>query len=50
MLKRPDDSEATLRDQQEFEAYMSAAAAKEGIEAFDAVEALVELGYDIDLR
>jgi hypothetical protein len=28
---------------------MSAAAAKEGIEAFDAVDALMELGYQIDL-
>ena len=48
-VKAPDGSEATLRDQQEFEAYMNAAAAKEGIEAFDAVDALMELGYDIDL-
>jgi len=48
-VKAPDGSEATLRDQQEFEAYMNAAAAKEGIEAFDAVEALMELGYEIDL-
>ena len=48
-VKAPDGSEATLRDQQEFEAYMNAAAAKEGIEAFDAVDALMELGYEIDL-
>jgi hypothetical protein len=45
----PDGSGATLRDQQEFEEYMSAAAAKEGIEAFDAVDALKEMGYEIDL-
>ena len=45
----PDGTEATLRDQQEFEEYMSAAAAKEGIETFDAVEALMGLGYQIDL-
>ncbi|MAH44309.1 hypothetical protein CMI37_00665 [Candidatus Pacearchaeota archaeon] len=48
-VKAPDGTEATLRDQKEFEAYMNAAAAKEGIEAFDAVDALMELGYDIDL-
>ena len=48
-VKAPDGSEATLSDQQEFEAYMNAAAAKEGIEAFDAVDALMELGYEIDL-
>jgi hypothetical protein len=48
-VKAPDGSEATLRDQQEFEEYMNAAAAKEGIEAYDAVDALMELGYEIDL-
>ena len=48
-VKAPNGSEATLSDQQEFEAYMNAAAAKEGIEAFDAVDALMELGYEIDL-
>ena len=48
-VKAPDGSEATLRDQKEFEEYMNAAAAKEGIEAFDAVDALVNLGYEIDL-
>ena len=48
-VKAPDGSEATLRDQQEFEEYMSAAAAKEGVEAFDAVDVLMELGYEIDL-
>ena len=48
-VKAPDGSEATLSGQQEFEEYMNAAAAKEGIEAFDAVDALVEMGYKIDL-
>ena len=48
-VKAPDGSEATLRDQQEFEEYMNAAAAKEDIEAFDAVDQLMELGYQIDL-
>ena len=48
-VKAPDGSEATLRDQKEFEEYMNAAAAKEGVEAFDAVDALMELGYQIDL-
>ena len=48
-VKAPDGSEATLRNQQEFEAYMRAAAAKEGIDAFDPVDELLELGYDIDL-
>jgi hypothetical protein len=45
----PDGSEATLRDQQEFEEYMKAAAAKEGIETFDPVSDLSERGYEIDL-
>jgi hypothetical protein len=45
----PDGSEATLRDQEEFEAYMREAAAKEGIDVFDPVDALMELGYEIDL-
>ena len=48
-VKAPDGTEVTLRDQQEFEEYMNAAAAKEGIEVFDAVDALMELGYEIDL-
>jgi hypothetical protein len=48
-VKAPDGAMATLRGQQEFEEYMSAAAAKEGIEAFDAVDALKEMGYEIDL-
>jgi hypothetical protein len=45
----PDGSTATLRDQKEFEEYMNAAAAKEGIKAFDAVDKLIDLGYQIDL-
>ena len=48
-VKAPDGTEVTLRNQQEFEAYMSQAAAKEGINAFDPVSALQESGYDIDL-
>lgn len=45
----PDGSTAILRDQKEFEEYMNAAAAKEGIEAFDAVDRLMDMGYQIDL-
>ena len=45
----PDGSTATLRDQKEFEDYMNAAAEKEGIEAFDAVDKLMDIGYKIDL-
>ena len=48
-VKAPDGTEATLRDQQEFEEYMNVAVAKEGIEAFDAVDALIELGYQFDM-
>jgi hypothetical protein len=48
-VKAPDGTEATLRDQQEFEEYMKAAAAKEGIETFDPVRDLQDIGYDIDL-
>ena len=48
-VKAPDGSEATLRDQKEFEEYMNAAAAKEGIDAFDAVDELMKIGYKIDL-
>ena len=48
-VKAPDGSTATLRDQKEFEEYMNAAAAKEGIEAFDAVDGLIDAGYQIDL-
>ena len=48
-VKAPDGSTATLSDQKEFEEYMQAAAAKEGIDAFDAVDELIKLGYEIDL-
>jgi len=48
-VKALDGSEATLRNQKEFEAYMREAAAKEGINAFDPVEELIKLGYKIDL-
>ena len=48
-VKAPGGLEATLRDQQEFEEYMSAAAAKEGIETFDPVKDLQNHGYEIDL-
>tara|TARA_R110000824_G_scaffold67912_1_gene175875 strand:+ start:137 stop:1042 length:906 start_codon:yes stop_codon:yes gene_type:complete len=48
-VKAPDGTELTVRSQQEFEEYMRAAAAKEGIEAFDAVDALIGLGYQIDM-
>ena len=48
-VKAPDGSTATLRDQKEFEEYMNAAAAKDGIEAFDAVDGLIDAGYQIDL-
>jgi len=48
-VKAPDGSMATLRDQKEFEEYMNAAAAKERINAFDAVDSLIEAGYQIDL-
>ena len=48
-VKAPDGTEATLRDQKEFEAYMREAAAKEGLDVFDPVDALIEIGYDIDL-
>lgn len=48
-VKAPDGSETTLRDQQEFEEYINAVTAKEGIEAFDTVDALIELGYQFDM-
>ena len=48
-VKAPDGSEATLGNQKEFEEYMRAAAASEGIETFDPVGDLQELGYQIDL-
>jgi len=48
-VKAPDGTETTVRSQQEFEEYMNAATAKEGIEAFDGVDALIELGYQFDM-
>jgi len=48
-VKAPDGSEATLTSQQEFEGYMSAAAAKEGLTDFDPIDGLMAKGYDIDL-
>ena len=48
-VKAPDGSEASLTNQKEFEDYMRAAASKEGIQTFDPVRDLQELGYDIDL-
>jgi hypothetical protein len=48
-VKAPDGTETTLHDQQGFEEYINAAAAKEGVEAFDAVDPLIELGYQIDM-
>jgi len=48
-VKAPDGTEAVLHDQQEFEAYMREASAKEGIVAFDPVDELRERGYEIDL-
>lgn len=47
-VKAPDGSEATLGNQKEFEDYMRDAAAKESIEAFDAVRDLQAIGYQID--
>jgi len=48
-VKAPDGSEATLANQQEFEDYMSQAAANEGITDFDPIDTLIEKGYQIDL-
>lgn len=48
-VKAPDGTEATLRNQKEFEAYMREAAAKEGVSAFDPVDELVKMDYKIDL-
>ena len=48
-VKAPDGSTATLRNQKEFEEYMNTAAEKEGVEAFDAVDRLMNMGYQIDL-
>jgi hypothetical protein len=48
-VREPNGTEVTLHDQKEFEAYMREAAAKENLTAFDPIDELVELGYDIDL-
>lgn len=45
----PDGSTDVLRNQKEFEQYMNNAAEREGINAFDPIDQLVELGYKIDL-
>ncbi|HAF77628.1 MAG TPA: hypothetical protein DCG42_09935 [Maribacter sp.] len=45
----PDGSTDVLRNQKEFEQYMNTAAEREGINAFDPIDQLVELGYKIDL-
>jgi hypothetical protein len=49
-VEAPDGSTATLRNQQEFEDYMKAAATRERIDAFDPIDELMELGYKIDLK
>jgi len=48
-VKAPNGSTAVLRNQQEFEEYMNEASEREGIDAFDPIDQLVELGYQIDL-
>jgi hypothetical protein len=48
-VKAPDGSTAVLRNQQEFENYMNKAAERENVNAFDPIEQLIELGYQIDL-
>ena len=48
-VKAPDGSTDVLRNQKEFEQYMNTAAEREGIDAFDPIDQLVELGYKIDL-
>ena len=48
-VKAPDNSEATLTNQKEFEGYMSQAAAREGKVSFDPLSELQELVYQIDL-
>ena len=48
-VKAPDGSTAVLRNQKEFEEYMNYAAEREGIDAFDPIDQLVEMGYQIDL-
>jgi len=48
-VKAPDGSTTTLRDQKEFEEYMQSAAAEKGIDSFDPVRDLQDVGYEIDL-
>jgi hypothetical protein len=48
-VKAPDGSTAVLRNQKEFEEYMNNAAEREGIDAFDPIDQLSALGYQIDL-
>jgi hypothetical protein len=48
-VKAPDGSTEILRNQKEFEEYMNSAAEREGINAFDPIDQLMELGYQIDL-
>ena len=48
-VKAPDGSTAILSGQKEFEEYMNSAAEREGINAFDPIDQLMELGYQIDL-
>jgi hypothetical protein len=48
-VKAPDGSTEILRNQKEFEEYMNSAAEREGINAFDPINQLMELGYQIDL-
>ena len=49
-VRAPDGSTAVLRNQKEFEEYMREAAAQEGIDSFDPVTDLQEIGYQIDLN
>ena len=49
-VRAPDGSSAVLRNQKEFEEYMREAAAQEGIDSFDPVTDLQEVGYQIDLN
>jgi hypothetical protein len=48
-VKAIDGSTAVLQNQKEFEQYMNNAAEREGINAFDPIDQLLELGYQIDL-
>ena len=48
-VRAPDGSQAVLTGQEEFEEYMNKASEKEGIQAFDPVDELKKLGYQIDL-